>query len=717
VPKRLEDQARSFNCLGASDREAGRGRWLALGLAWCAQASGAAVFLGVPAIAPQFAHRYGMGLRALGVAFAALTLGAGLSVVPWGSLADRVGERRVMVAGLALAALALALAAAVPARTVVLGCLLVAGVGGASASAASSRAVLTWFGSSERGFAMGIRQTALPIGAAAAALGLPRLVSAWSVSAAIAALGAACGLTAVAVAAGMSDRSLSGGRPTRKRRRWRTPLSEPRLRRLVVASALLAAPQLALSSFMVVFLHDRRGWNVTDAATLLAAVQVAGAAVRPAVGRWSDLRQNRTGPMCVAALIAATTLLALAVLSASDGLPLVAIVVAAGIATLSWNGLAALAAGELAPSDGIGLALGWQTSAVFFGGAIGGPAFTALVSVTSWSVGFAALAVPAIFAALLVRPVKRRHRRPESELLGRALASMSASICLIDMRDPSQPIVYINAAFERLTGYPAAEVLGRNWRLSEGPETDPKTAGALHDAANSGEELRVPVRHHRRDGAPYWSETLMAPVYDEDGTVTHYMSVQKDITEKTEAAQRASHMAYHDTLTGLPNRAQLQEHLSLALARAKRKGTSVALLFCDLDRFKPVNDRYGHLAGDRLLEDAARRWRSVVRDDEVLARLGGDEFVLLLGDLSSGSARDSAATAAARCADTLKLPFDVHGAPGQVIEIGVSIGIALYPEEATTPAELLLAADAAMYAAKRARRVSGGTTESTGPER
>jgi diguanylate cyclase (GGDEF)-like protein/PAS domain S-box-containing protein len=713
----VEDSARLDGRAGTLTGAGGRRRWFALALAWCAQAAGAAVFLGIPAIAPQFARRYGLGLPALGVALAALTLGAGVSVVPWGSLSDLIGERWVMVVGLVLAALALGVAAAVPVRTVVLGCLLVAGIGGASASAASSRTVLTWFGSSERGLAMGIRQTALPIGAAAAALGLPRLVSAWSVSGAIAALGAGCGVTAVVVSAGMGARQRQPP-ATDRQRRWLAPLAQPQLRRVVAASALLAVPQLALSSYMVVFLHDRRGWTVTDAAALLAAVQVAGAGLRPVVGRWSDRRQDRIRPMWISALIAAITLLILSATSASDGGLVVSMVAAAGIATLSWNGLAALAAGELAPSGATGLALGWQTSAVFFGGAVGGPAFAALVSVTSWSIGFAALAVPAIGAGLLVRPVIRQRRaQSESELLGRALASMSASISLIDVQDPDQPIVYINAAFERLTGYPAAEVLGRPWTLSEGPETDPETAALLHAAADNGQELRINVRHHRRDGTAYWSETLMAPVYQQDGSLTHYMSVQKDITTKIEAVQRASHMAYHDALTGLPNRAQLHDDLVLAVARAQRQGTSIAVLFLDLDGFKPVNDRFGHLAGDQLLRDAAHRWRSVGRDGETLARIGGDEFVLLLTDLPPKSARHGAEIAAGRCADTLRLPFDVHAAPGQTIEIGVSIGVAVYPDDSAAPEQLLLAADAAMYEAKRARRAGVHAHQRSAPER
>lgn len=278
---------------------------------------------------------------------------------------------------------------------------------------------------------------------------------------------------------------------------------------------------------------------------------------------------------------------------------------------------------------------------------------------------------------------------------------MSASVILIDVRTPDQPIVWANASFERLTGYAQADLLGRSWRIIEGPETDADTAARLHQAIDRGDELRVIIRHHRRDGAAYWSETFHTPVRDRLGVTTHYMSVQKDVTERAEATSRAAHMAYHDDLTGLPNRAQLQEHLVLALARADRKQTRVALLFLDLDGFKLVNDRYGHFVGDHLLVDVARRWRNVTRDGEVLGRLGGDEFVLLLTDLSPATARESALAAAQRCNTALALPFDIEGVPGDTASVHVSAGVAVYPDDGATPSELMLAADAAMYANKR----------------
>jgi diguanylate cyclase (GGDEF)-like protein/PAS domain S-box-containing protein len=287
----------------------------------------------------------------------------------------------------------------------------------------------------------------------------------------------------------------------------------------------------------------------------------------------------------------------------------------------------------------------------------------------------------------------------------RALDSMSSAVTLIDVRHPGQPVIHVSPAFARLTGYQPAEVIGRSWKLSEGPETDPDTAARLHAAVDSGVEIRVRIRHHRRDGTAYWSETLLVPITATNGGVTHYMSVQKDVTEDVEAMLRAAHMAYHDPLTGLPNRTQLQEHLSLALARAQRKDSAFALIFFDLDDFKQINDRHGHEAGDRLLQDVAQRWQSIARDGDVLARYGGDEFVLLTTDVHRQLARDAAAATARRYVDSLARPFNGPGtsqAPGLPITIGVSAGIARYPDDATTPTALLLAADAAMYVSKRA---------------
>jgi diguanylate cyclase (GGDEF)-like protein len=127
-------------------------------------------------------------------------------------------------------------------------------------------------------------------------------------------------------------------------------------------------------------------------------------------------------------------------------------------------------------------------------------------------------------------------------------------------------------------------------------------------------------------------------------------------------------------------------------------------VFFDVDLFKQVNDRHGHEAGDRLLAEFARRWRAIGRDGDVLARFGGDEFVLLITDIPRACAHETATAAVSRYADALKHPLDLHATPGEMTELGVSAGIALYPTDGTTPDALLLAADAEMYVRKRAGR-------------
>jgi len=301
-------------------------------------------------------------------------------------------------------------------------------------------------------------------------------------------------------------------------------------------------------------------------------------------------------------------------------------------------------------------------------------------------------------------PTRPRRPLPPSSspfvdaLLLRAVGGTSSAISIIDARD--QRLLYVNAAFERLTGYRAHEAVGRPWAIVEGPETDAAVAQAIRAAIRSSGELRVRVKHHRRDGTPYWSETFLSPVPDESGTVTHYMAVQKDVTAQAHLEERATHLAYHDALTGLPNRTQLQEHLGLAFARAARREAAFGLLFMDLDGFKHANDRHGHEAGDQVLKEVARRWLAEARDGDVLARYGGDEFVVLLTDLE----RPGAARAAAdRYASAIREPVRVPAAPGAAIAVSASVGIALYPDDGRSPSELLMTADAAMYVDTRSR--------------
>jgi diguanylate cyclase (GGDEF)-like protein len=169
-----------------------------------------------------------------------------------------------------------------------------------------------------------------------------------------------------------------------------------------------------------------------------------------------------------------------------------------------------------------------------------------------------------------------------------------------------------------------------------------------------------------------------------------------DITEQRGAEQRMQHMAHHDSLTGLPNRLLFNDRMAQAIVQANRESSQFALLYVDLDKFKPVNDTFGHDAGDQLLTKVADRIRELVRESDTVARLGGDEFAVILRDISS---RDDVAAVSRKIIAAISLPFYL-GTVSQTVEIGTSIGIAVYPGDAQDHDTLIKLADAAMYRAK-----------------
>jgi diguanylate cyclase (GGDEF)-like protein/PAS domain S-box-containing protein len=205
----------------------------------------------------------------------------------------------------------------------------------------------------------------------------------------------------------------------------------------------------------------------------------------------------------------------------------------------------------------------------------------------------------------------------------------------------------------------------------------------------------------RPDGRIVWIRDRAYAVRDDDGRVLWEHGILFDVTELKQAEERIAFMAFHDTLTGLANRALFEETLGLAIGRAKRAALWVAVLFLDLDNFKQVNDTQGHHAGDELLRQLADRLRESTRGTDLVARQGGDEFLLLLSDLEADEAIGAAAGVAERVEVSMADPFEL--ADGSVHAHG-SIGISLYPRDATGAAELLQHADAAMYRAKREAR-------------
>jgi diguanylate cyclase (GGDEF)-like protein/PAS domain S-box-containing protein len=297
-------------------------------------------------------------------------------------------------------------------------------------------------------------------------------------------------------------------------------------------------------------------------------------------------------------------------------------------------------------------------------------------------------------------------RATESELADerhRAQRYLDIAGALIVILDADARITLLNRAGAELLGYDEGELIGRDWyevvvpeRLREGGRAAylAEIAGDEDDAAHES----VVLTKAGEERTIAWRDTV---VRDAGGAVTAMMSSGVDLTERRAAEEQIAYLAYHDPLTGLPNRALLQEHLDLALARGRRQEQAVGLLYLDLDGFKLVNDSLGHPAGDELLCHVTMRLGERRRGMDLLARQGGDEFLLLLGDLDRQEAEAHARGVAGDLLQALAEPFSISGAE---FHIGASIGVSLFPRDAADADELLRHADAAMYAAKAAGR-------------
>jgi sugar phosphate permease len=375
-----------------------RYRWTILALGTGAQTAYSAVFLGIPVLAPALQKEYDLSLTEVGLAIAAANAGSVFTLLAWGLLADRVGERAVLAVGLAGCGLGLLVAAFAPSFAVLVIALTLGGASGASVNAASGRAVMSWFGRDERGFALGIRQTALPIGGLLAALLLPPIEASGGVRAGLVALAAGCLAAALAGASGLREAPHAEGDLTDIGH----PVRDPRMWRLSIGSALVLAAQISILSFLILFLHSERGLSTAAAAGVFALIQALGAAARIASGRWSDRIRTRIAPLRRLALSLTVTLAAAAALL-SAALPiLIPVFVAAGALSLSWNGLSFTAAAELAGRARAGAALGFQQTALAITSAAAPPAFAAVVEAGSWSLAYGlAAAMPVAGIAVM----------------------------------------------------------------------------------------------------------------------------------------------------------------------------------------------------------------------------------------------------------------------------------------------------------------------------
>ncbi|WP_293267433.1 EAL domain-containing protein [Neptunomonas sp.] len=279
--------------------------------------------------------------------------------------------------------------------------------------------------------------------------------------------------------------------------------------------------------------------------------------------------------------------------------------------------------------------------------------------------------------------------------LSQAIEQSPVSVVLTDTHGK---IEYVNSMFERLTGYSSDEVVGESSSLLKSGFTSDTKYQQLWAALAAGESWQGEFQNKKKDGQLFWEQAHIAPVINETGNVKHYLAVKQDITQQKYQEERILYQAHFDSLTGLPNRFLSLDRLSFMLKETKRTKTQVAVFFLDLDDFKKVNDTLGHQVGDELLIEAASRLKLAVRDDDVIGRLGGDEFIILIDHMISSTA---IAKVAEKLLKQFRTPFFLSG---RELVSTVSIGVAVYPTDGLTPAELLRQADAAMYCSKEQGR-------------
>lgn len=294
-------------------------------------------------------------------------------------------------------------------------------------------------------------------------------------------------------------------------------------------------------------------------------------------------------------------------------------------------------------------------------------------------------------------------------------AALAASANAIFIADRQAVIQWANPAFSRLSGYTLEETIGcRIQDLVKSGEQAPEFYVQLWETLLSGQDWHGEIINRRKDGTRYPEEMTITPVRVESDEITHFIAVKQDISDRKRSEAQIHDLAFYDVLTRLPNRRLLNDRLEQVMAASKRSGHYAALMFLDLDNFKPLNDEYGHEVGDMLLQEAAQRISSCVRETDTVARFGGDEFVVVLNELESK--REGSAAQAQMIADKIRAavsePYSltVQSISAVSAEISVthhctsSIGVVVFMGHESLPAELIKRADISMYQAKVAGR-------------
>jgi diguanylate cyclase (GGDEF)-like protein/PAS domain S-box-containing protein len=292
------------------------------------------------------------------------------------------------------------------------------------------------------------------------------------------------------------------------------------------------------------------------------------------------------------------------------------------------------------------------------------------------------------------------ERRQAEERLRQAATVFETTCEGVMVTDAAGRITMVNHAFSDISGYAEQEVLGQpSMLLGRSRDGEPDIEPAVAEALKANGYWRGEIWNRRKSGEVYPELLSINTVKDNAGAVINYVGVFADISKLKESENRLDFLAYHDPLTQLPNRLKLMAGLEHAIKSAQRESTGFALLMLDLDRFKDVNDSYGHAAGDELLCQVAASLAARLRGADIVARLGGDEFIVLLENIG---ALEDAGQVAHQIIESLSHPWQLSN--GVEVRVGTSIGISIFPEHGGGTEELLQHADAALYQAKKEGR-------------
>ncbi|EPZ42456.1 hypothetical protein N007_14965 [Alicyclobacillus acidoterrestris ATCC 49025] len=301
---------------------------------------------------------------------------------------------------------------------------------------------------------------------------------------------------------------------------------------------------------------------------------------------------------------------------------------------------------------------------------------------------------------MMYHDISRRKRAEqalrESEQKYRLIAeNMHDLICLIDW---DGRFIYASPSHTTLLGFPTKAYEGNFARDWMHKEDHPKIRSQLENAVRTQEPCMFEFRFRDIKDNWIWLEGKATPVFDHEGNFKHFLVVSRDITERKAYEEKLAHLAFHDALTGLPNRRLFRDRFKQAIKEAERYGRKMAVMYMDMDRFKSINDTLGHDVGDKLLKKFAQRVKDCLRNSDILARLGGDEFTVLLPEIEQ---EDDVVRVAQRILASIQQPWEIGE---HVFETSSSIGIAFYPMDGTTRQELLRHADEALYSAKESGR-------------